>query len=64
LLAVSHRTVATRGARLVLVDDDGTRAVTTAYWLQQRGWEVHLLEKKTDRASAAPSSHAQELANS
>lgn len=44
LLAVSHRTVATRGARLVLVDDDGTRAVTTAYWLQQRGWEVHLLE--------------------
>lgn len=44
LLAVSHRTVATRGARMVLTDDDGTRALTTAYWLQQRGWEVHLLE--------------------
>jgi rhodanese-related sulfurtransferase len=49
LLAVSHRTVATRGARLVLIDDDGTRAVTTAYWLQQRGWEVHLLDTTTAR---------------
>jgi rhodanese-related sulfurtransferase len=64
LLAVSHRTVATRGARLLLVDDDGTRAVTTAYWLQQRGWEVHLLDNKPDKVGAASSSHAPELADS
>ena len=50
LLAVSHRTLATRGARLVLVDDDGTRAITTAYWLRQRGWEVHLLKGATGTA--------------
>lgn len=43
LLAVSHRTVATRGARLVLVDDDGIRASTTAHWLRERGWDVHVL---------------------
>jgi rhodanese-related sulfurtransferase len=53
LLAVSHRTVATRGARLVLTDDDGTRAHTTAYWLRQRGWEVHLLEKVAQKASSS-----------
>lgn len=64
LLAVSHRTVATRGARLVLIDDDGTRAVTTAYWLQQRGWEVHLLENALTSAGAAPAARVPELLNS
>ncbi|MDE1180858.1 rhodanese-like domain-containing protein [Paraburkholderia sp.] len=43
LLGVTHRTLATRGARVVLIDDDGTRALTTAYWLQHRGWDVHVL---------------------
>src|SRR6202453_265224 len=45
LLAVTHRTVATRGARLVLIDDTGVRAITVAHWLQQRGWDVYVLEK-------------------
>jgi rhodanese-related sulfurtransferase len=64
LLAVSHRTVATRGARLVLTDDDGTRAITTAYWLQQRGWEVHLLENaSSDAAVNAPTDKALKLEN-
>jgi rhodanese-related sulfurtransferase len=44
LLGVTHRTLATRGARVVLIDDDGTRALTTAYWLHQRGWDVHVFE--------------------
>jgi rhodanese-related sulfurtransferase len=44
LLAVSHRTVAVRGARLVLIDDNGVRAITTAYWLRQRGWEVRVYD--------------------
>jgi rhodanese-related sulfurtransferase len=46
LLAVSHRTVATRGARIVLIDDSqgDVRAITTAYWLRQRGWDARIYE--------------------
>lgn len=44
LLAVSHRTVAVRGARIILVDDsqDKIRAVTSAFWLRQRGWDARV----------------------
>ncbi|MGO2391842.1 MAG: rhodanese homology domain-containing protein [Halomonas sp.] len=35
---------AVRGARVVLVDDDGVRANMTASWLAQMGWEVYVLE--------------------
>jgi rhodanese-related sulfurtransferase len=45
------RYVGVRGARFVLVDDNGVRATTTAHWLQQRGWEVWI--HATER-SAAP----------
>jgi hypothetical protein len=38
------RWVATRGARLVLVDDHGTRAVMSAHWLLQMGWDVAVLD--------------------
>ncbi|WP_437882299.1 rhodanese-like domain-containing protein [Pseudomonas sp. LRF_L74] len=32
-----------RDARLLLVDDlHGVRATTAAYWLRQRGWDVHI----------------------
>lgn len=34
----------TRGARIVLVDDDGVRANMTGSWLAQMAWEVHVLE--------------------
>lgn len=34
---------ATRGARLVLADDDGSRATFTAHWLQRLGWDAHVL---------------------
>ncbi|NWD67056.1 rhodanese-related sulfurtransferase [Pseudomonas gingeri] len=33
-----------RGARLVLVDDEGVRANMSASWLSQQGWEVHVLD--------------------
>jgi rhodanese-related sulfurtransferase len=33
-----------RGARLVLVDDDGVRANMSASWLAQMGWEVYVLD--------------------
>ncbi len=44
LLAVSHRTVAVRGARIVLIDDSEghVRAITAAYWLKQRGWDARV----------------------
>ncbi|KVW32970.1 rhodanese-related sulfurtransferase [Burkholderia ubonensis] len=33
-----------RGARIVLVDDDGVRADMTASWLAQMGWDVRVVE--------------------
>src|SRR6266702_6374468 len=37
--------MATRNARIVLVDDDGVRAAMTGSWLVQMGWpEVHVLD--------------------
>ncbi|MDN7804553.1 rhodanese-like domain-containing protein [Burkholderia gladioli] len=54
LLGVTYRTLATRGARVVLTDDDGTRARTTAYWLRQRGWDVAVLAgRDLDRDSSS-----------
>ncbi|MGG5820199.1 rhodanese-like domain-containing protein [Falsiroseomonas sp. HW251] len=48
--------VAVRGARIVLVDDTGTRALMTAGWLRQLGgWEVFVLEGGLDgRLETAP----------
>lgn len=44
LLGVAYRTIAVRGARVVLIDDLlGARARTTAHWLQRRGYEIALL---------------------
>jgi rhodanese-related sulfurtransferase len=42
LILGTLRYVGVRGARLVLVDDTGIRAITTAHWLRQRGWEVRV----------------------
>jgi rhodanese-related sulfurtransferase len=33
----------TWGARVVLVDDDGVRAMMTAHWMKQMGWDVAAL---------------------
>jgi rhodanese-related sulfurtransferase len=40
LVQETDRHCATWGARLVLVDDDGVRAVMTAHWMKQMGWDV------------------------
>ena len=59
LVQAIDRWVGTRGARLVLVDDTGTRAIMTAHWLVQMGWEVQVLDGlegaalKTGQAGAA-----------
>ncbi|RJF86334.1 thiosulfate sulfurtransferase [Oleomonas cavernae] len=42
LFLSAYKIVAVRGARLLLVDDTGTRAGTTAYWLRRRGWDVSI----------------------
>lgn len=48
-----------RGARIVLVDDDGVRAPMTAHWLAQMGWDVAWIadvpaERFGDRAAWPP----------
>ncbi|MBY2925021.1 thiosulfate sulfurtransferase [Rhizobium leguminosarum] len=44
LLGVAYRTIAVRGARVVLIDDSlGVRARTVAHWLQRRGFEIAIL---------------------
>ena len=54
--------VPVRGARIVLVDDDGVRAAMSASWLAQMGWEVHVVEVPPQSAfsvrGASPSVHA------
>jgi rhodanese-related sulfurtransferase len=44
LVQATDAWVATRGARLVLTDDTEVRAITTAHWLVQMGWEVYVLK--------------------
>ncbi|MBM3343377.1 MAG: thiosulfate sulfurtransferase [Betaproteobacteria bacterium] len=40
LIQETDRHCATWGARVVLVDDDGVRAVMTAHWMKQMGWDA------------------------
>jgi rhodanese-related sulfurtransferase len=51
LVQAIDRWVGTRGARLVLVDDTGARAIMTAHWLKQMGWDVQVLDKALDGAA-------------
>lgn len=44
LVQETDHVVAVRGARIVLVDDDGVRANMTASWLAQMGWDVHVVD--------------------
>jgi len=50
LVQETDMTATVRGARIVLVDDDGVRANMTASWLAQMGWEVVVLDAP-DRAA-------------
>ncbi|SDV47161.1 rhodanese-like domain-containing protein [Chitinasiproducens palmae] len=43
LVQATDRWLATRGARVVLVDDDGIRATPTALRLRQMGWDAYVL---------------------
>jgi rhodanese-related sulfurtransferase len=49
LVQATDEYVATRHARIVLVDNDGVRATMTASWLRQMGWDaVFVLENALD----------------
>ena len=43
LVQETDRHASTWGARVVLVDDDGVRAMMTAHWMKQMGWDVAAL---------------------
>lgn len=45
LVQATDEWVGVRGARIVLHDTDGVRALMTASWLVQLGWEVHVLQE-------------------
>lgn len=59
LVQETDHTAAVRGARLVLVDDDGVRANMSASWLAQMGWEAWVL----DGAQASDFSETGAVAN-
>jgi rhodanese-related sulfurtransferase len=59
LVQAIDRWVGIRGARLVLVDDSGTRAIMSAHWLQQMGWDVAVLDRGAANAGA-PTAGARE----
>ncbi|MFO1162473.1 MAG: rhodanese-like domain-containing protein [Reyranellaceae bacterium] len=44
LVQTTDEWMGVRGARVVLTDDTGVRASTTAHWLTQMGWDVYVLE--------------------
>ncbi len=48
LVQATDRYVGTLGARIVVACDTGTRAIMTASWLHQLGWEVHVLDRALD----------------
>src|SRR5260221_13615749 len=51
LVQAIDRWVGTRGARLVLVDDVDVRAVMSAQWLLQMGWDATVLDRPFDGKS-------------
>tara|TARA_Y100000588_G_scaffold182995_1_gene196765 strand:- start:103 stop:1683 length:1581 start_codon:yes stop_codon:yes gene_type:complete len=49
--------MATRGARVVLTDDNGVRAAMTAHWLLQMRWDVYVLDDAGDLSERAASAN-------
>ena len=60
LVQATDQWIGTRGARIVLLDDDGVRAPMTAQWLRQQGHNAYVLEGGVPAAAAlrAPSGRA------
>ena len=64
LVQTLDKWVATRGARLVLVDELGVRAQVTAHWLRQLGWDAVVLRAHPAelQATDTPTAHAEPAA--
>jgi len=67
LVQATDRWVGVRGARIVVCDDTEVRAVCTAHWLKQMGWDVHVLAggigaAELESGSGAPDTHTASLA--
>jgi len=45
LVQATDQWIAVRGARIVLIDDSGLRASTTAHWLRNMGHEAYVLDE-------------------
>src|SRR5262249_35724865 len=57
LVQATDQYVGTLGARIVLVDDAEVRAVMTASWLRQMGWQdVHVLAEAGSETAVPPPS--------
>ena len=61
LVQETDRHAATWGARVVLVDDDGVRAVMTAHWMAQMGWDVAALTLDMRSSGTATGAYAPDV---
>src|SRR5688572_30821095 len=52
LVQETDRHAATWGARVVLVDDDGVRAVMTAHWMRRMGWDAAAMSVEMGEGAA------------
>ncbi|MBN9411948.1 MAG: sulfurtransferase [Burkholderiales bacterium] len=63
LIQATDQWMGTLGARVVLVDDDGVRAVLVAYWLTLMGWDAHVLRDEAHAPARAAGRHAPQAAH-
>jgi rhodanese-related sulfurtransferase len=61
LVQATDQWVGVRGARLLLLDDDGVRAPMAAAWLRQMGHNAHVLENGIDAALTVPTNASPSL---
>ncbi|KAH7153646.1 Rhodanese-like domain-containing protein [Dactylonectria macrodidyma] len=54
LVQATDEWVGVRGARIVLYDTGGVRALITASWLLQLGWDVHVLQENVSPPDDLP----------
>lgn len=57
LIQATDHYVAVRGARIVLFDHEGVRALVVAGWLRQMGWDAYVLEDASNLFQASGAKH-------
>ena len=61
LVQATDRYAAVRGARIVLIDDTGVRAIMTAHWLRQMNWDAVVLEGGLEAGPLETGPHRPEI---